>query len=169
MTIMHFLIWQNRPLHFLWQNRPLYITAKVNRLSYYGEKCVLLGARNSRGEFICPSICRSRPFPRSNYRRRCCVKSTATAVRSGNLQAPADASSGCKNGFTLQEEGEEEEAHGVRMLCFAGEIVGESGSAMVGMPASCNSEGLAALAFWNCLGVHPSLWVSILSVSLSVF
>jgi hypothetical protein len=57
----------------------------------------------------------------------------------------------------------------VRMLCFAGEIVGESGSAVVGMPASCNSEGLAALALWNCSGVHPSLWVSILSVSLSVF
>ncbi len=35
--------------------------------------------------------------------------------------------------FALQEEGEEEEAHGVRMLCFAKEIVGESGSAMVGM------------------------------------
>jgi hypothetical protein len=69
----------------------------------------------------------------------------------------------------LQEEGEEEEAHGVRMLCFAGEIVGESGYAMVGMLASCNSEGLAALALWNCSGVHPSLWVSILSVSLSVF
>lgn len=77
-----------------------------------------------------------------------------------------EAHSSCKNGFALQEEGEEEEAHGVRMLCFAGEIVGESGSAMVGMPASCNSEGLAALALWNCSGVHPSLWVSILSVCL---
>jgi hypothetical protein len=76
---------------------------------------------------------------------------------------------GCKNGFALQEEGEEEEAHGVRMLCFAGKIVGESGSAMVGMLANCNSEGLAALALWNCSGVHPSLWVSILSVSLYVF
>ncbi len=82
-----------------------------------------------------------------------------------------EAHSSCKNGFVLQEEEgeEEEEAHGVRMLCFAGEIVGESGSAMVGMPASCNSEGLAALALWNCPGVHPSLWVSILSVCLSVF
>jgi hypothetical protein len=29
----------------------------------------------------------SRPFPRSNYRRRCCLKSTATAVRFANLQA----------------------------------------------------------------------------------
>jgi hypothetical protein len=82
-----------------------------------------------------------------------------------------EAHSSCKNGFVLQEEEgeEEEEAHGVRMLCFAGEIVGESGSAMVGMPASCNSEGLAALALWNCSGVHPSLRVSILSVFLSVF
>ncbi len=35
--------------------------------------------------------------------------------------------------FALQEEGEEEEADGVRMLCFVGEIVGESGSTMVGM------------------------------------
>ncbi len=34
----------------------------------------------------------SRSFPRSNCRRRCCLKFTATAVRSGNLQAPADAS-----------------------------------------------------------------------------
>jgi hypothetical protein len=72
-----------------------------------------------------------------------------------------EAHSSCKNGFALQEEGEEEEAHGVRMLCFAGEIVGESGSAMVGMPASCNSEGLATL------GVHPSVWVSIMSICLS--
>jgi hypothetical protein len=82
-----------------------------------------------------------------------------------------EAHSSCKNGFILlEEEGEEEEeAHGVRMLCFAGEIVGESGSAVVGMPASCNSEGLAAPALWNCSGAHPSLWVSILSVSLSVF
>ncbi len=71
--------------------------------------------------------------------------------------------------FALQEEGDEEKAHGVRMLCFVGEIVGESGFAMVGMPASCNSEGLVALALWNCSGVHQSLWVSILSVSLSVF
>jgi hypothetical protein len=41
---------------------------------------------------VCPSICRSRPFPRNNCRRRCCFKSTTTAVRSENLQAPADAS-----------------------------------------------------------------------------
>jgi hypothetical protein len=63
-----------------------------------------------------------------------------------------EAHSSCKKEFILlEEEGEEEEeAHGVRMLCFAGEIVGESGSAVVGMPASCNSEGLAALALWNC-------------------
>jgi hypothetical protein len=33
-----------------------------------------------------------RPFSRSNCRRRCCFKFTATAVRSGNLQAPTDAS-----------------------------------------------------------------------------
>jgi hypothetical protein len=38
-------------------------------------------------------LCRSRLFPRSNCHRRCCLKSIATAVRSENLQAPADASS----------------------------------------------------------------------------
>ncbi len=41
-----------------------------------------------------PSICRSRSFPRNNCRRRCCLKSTAAAVRSGNLQAPTDSENG---------------------------------------------------------------------------
>ncbi len=45
----------------------------------------------SRSGPVCPSICRSRSFPRSNCHRWCCLKSIATAVRFGNLQAPADA------------------------------------------------------------------------------
>jgi hypothetical protein len=41
---------------------------------------------------VCPSICRSRSFSHSNCRRQCYLKSTAITVRSGNLQAPVDAS-----------------------------------------------------------------------------
>jgi hypothetical protein len=75
-------------IHYIctWQtNIILYINCIVRPSVYRGSK--IRGPVHPSVEVlkpksgpVCLSLCRSRPFPRSNCRRRCCLKSTATAA-----------------------------------------------------------------------------------------